>query len=259
VRRLPLSERRKLLEEMCAAINDQDDLPLMLIHTHEPTDEGLQAIVDLGYEGVVCKREDSTYLCGDRGGAWVKIKTKETVDAEFTGVYEPEPGSRFAPIRDGQPQPWAVGGICFRVRHDDGRVYEGRAAGMDDQLRAELWERPDQFAGWTVELAHWGVQDSGALRFPQVRRLRHPLDKAPPVVRRRTAAQPKVVTSRPASGKPWMRNYTAMNPDKRRECIESLRARSGDAYDKCVQRGGNPAAHLRTAENAARTKNEPIE
>jgi hypothetical protein len=47
-----------------------------------------------------------------------------------------------------------------------------------------------------------------------------------------------------------------MNPDKRRECIESLRAGSGDAYDRCVQRGGDPAAHLRAAENAARARND---
>lgn len=260
VRRLPLSGRRTLLEQMCAAINDRDDLPLMLIHKHEPTDKGLKAILDLGFEGVVCKREDSTYMNGDRSGAWVKIKPKETVDAEFTGVYEPTPGSRYAPIRDGKPQPWAVGGICFRLHHEDGRVYEGRAAGMADPLRAELWELPDKYAGWTVELAHWGVQDSGALRFPQVVRLRHPSDKASTSVQAGTGTPAAPVReSAPArSEKAWMRNYAAMNPDKRRECIESLRAGCGDAYDTCVQRGGDPAAHLLAAENAARAKNDPL-
>lgn len=254
VRRLPLRERRALLEEMCAGINDRDDLPLMLIHKHEPTDEGLKTILDLGFEGVVCKREDSTYLCGDRSGAWVKIKPKETLDAEFTGVYPAKPGSRYAPIRNGQPQPWAVGGICFRLRHDDGRVYEGRAAGMDDKLRAELWERPDKYTGWTVELAHWGVQDSGALRFPQVVRLRHPSDKALAPTPHVTPAPTSERAAR--SPKPWMRNYSAMNPDNRRACIESLRAKSGDAYDRCVQRSGDPAAHLLAAENSARAKND---
>lgn len=258
VRHLPLRERRALLEELCAGINDRVNLPLMLIHTHEPTEEGLNAILDLGFEGVVCKREGSPYRCGDRGSAWVKIKPSETIDAEFTGVYDATPGSRFAPYSDGEPQSWAVGGVCFRVTHDDGRVYEGRAAGMNDRLRAELWEHPEKFAGHMVEIAHWGVHESGALRSPQVRRLRHPSDKAPPVVTKPTVAKPKAATSRPASGKPWMRNYAAMNPDKRHECIESLHAGSGDAYDRCVQRGGDPAAHLRAAENVARTKNEPI-
>lgn len=113
VRHVPLSERRAILEELCAGINERDDLPLMLIHTHEPTDEGLGAIMDLGFEGVVCKREGSNYRCGDRGSAWVKIKPSETIDAEFTGVYDATPGSRLAPNIDGVPQPWAVGGVCF--------------------------------------------------------------------------------------------------------------------------------------------------
>jgi ATP-dependent DNA ligase len=256
VRRLPLRERRALLEEMCAGINDRDDLPLMLIHKHEPTEEGLKAILDLGFEGVVCKREDSTYLCGDRSGAWLKIKPKETLDVEFTGVYPAKPGSRFAPIRGGQPQPWAVGGICFRLRHDDGRIYEGRAAGMDDKLRAELWEYPEKYTGWIVELNHWGVQDSGAVRFPQVVRLRHPTDKAlaqgkPAVV---PPPAPKTERSTARSGKVWMRNYGQMGAENLIESVASLCAGSGAAYEKCVQRGGDPAEHLRVAETAARRK-----
>jgi bifunctional non-homologous end joining protein LigD len=254
VRRLPLSERRKLLEEMCAGLNGRGDQPLMLIHTHAPTDEGLKAILDLGFEGVVCKREDSPYLCGDRRGAWVKIKPRETLDAEFIGVYEPKPGSRYA-----LPQPWAVGGVRFRLHHDDGRIYEGRAAGMDDQLRAELWQHPERYAEWIVELNHWGVQDSGALRFPQVVRLRHPTDKT---LAHGKPATPKRAAKRESapgrSDKPWMRNYGAMTAENRRVAVESLRAGSGDAYEKCVQRGGDPTAHLRAAEDAVHAKGDPL-
>jgi ATP dependent DNA ligase domain len=255
VRGLALSQRRVLLEELCAGINERDDLPLMLIHTHKPTEEALGAIMDLDFEGVVCKREGSPYRSG-RSSAWVKIKPSETIDGEFTGVYDPTPGSRLAPNVDGEPQPWAAGGVRFRVVHDDGRVYEGRAAGMGDRLRAELWQHPEKFHGYVVELAHWGVQDSGALRSPQVRRLRHPLDKKPPAPPKQTIRKPRAERQPQAPGTPWMRNYAAMSPDKRRECIESLRAGRGDAYDRCVQRGGDPAAHLRTAENAARAKND---
>jgi len=152
------------------------------------------------------------------------------------------------------PQPWAVGGVCFRVVHDDGRVYEGRAAGMGDRLRAELWQHHEQFRGYVVELAHWGVQESGALRSPQVRRLRHPSDKKPPALAKQTVKKPRAERQPSAPGTPWMRNYAAMSPDNRRECIESLRAGRGAAYDRCVQRGGDPAAHLGAAEKAAREK-----
>jgi ATP-dependent DNA ligase len=177
VRGLPLSERRALLEELCAGINERNDLPLMLIHTHEPTDDALSAIMDLDFEGVVCKDERSPYRPG-RSRAWVKIKPSETIDGEFTGVYDPTPGSRLAPNIDGEPQPWAVGGVRFRIVHDDGRTYEGRAAGMSDKLRAELWQHPEKYHGYVVEIAHWGVHESGALRSPQVRRLRHKRDKS---------------------------------------------------------------------------------
>jgi hypothetical protein len=253
VRGLPLSERRTVLEELCVGINEREDLPLMLIHTHEPTDDALSAIMDLAFEGVVCKDGRSPYRPG-RSRAWVKIKPSETIDGEFTGVYDPTPGSRLAPNVDGEPQPWAVGGVCFRVVHDDGRVYEGRAAGMGDELRAELWQHPEKFHGYVVELAHWGVQESGALRSPQVRRLRHPFDKQPPAPPKHTATKPKAERQRATPDTPWMRNYAAMSPDKRLECIGSLRTGRGDANDRCVQRGGDPAAHLRAAEKAAREK-----
>jgi len=261
VRQLPLSERRRLLEEMCDGIEHVTDGALMLISTQTPTDEGLRALVEFGFEGVVCKRKDSTYRCGARNGGWVKIKPKETVDAECTGIYEPEPGGKYAPIVNGHPVPWAVGGLRFRVLHDDGRVYEGRAAGMDDQLRKELWERPDEFIGRVVELVHWGVQDSGALRFPQVRRLRAKRDKSPariPVPVGATLAKRERPTAQrePAEPtRPWMRNYGAMGAPKLLACLASLREREGEAFEKCVQAGGDPAEHLLAAEGAARKKN----
>lgn len=263
VRRLPLSERRALLEEMCDGIENATDGNITLIATQKPTDEGLEALLAFGFEGVVCKRKDSTYRCGARNGGWVKIKPKETIDAECTGIYEPEPGSRYAPIVDGKPRPWAVGGVRFRLRHDDGRVYDGRAAGMNDQLRRELWEKPHEFIGRVVELVHWGIQDSGALRFPQVRRLRSPADKPSPAGRREPAAQvepvavkaPTAASELAQATKPWMRNYSAMGDEKLLRCIESLRERSGEAYERCISAGsGDPTKDLSIAEGIAREK-----
>jgi hypothetical protein len=246
---------------MCDGIETATDGNVTLIATQKPTDEGLEALLAFGFEGVVCKRKDSTYRCGARNGGWVKIKPKETVDAECTGIYEPEPGSRYAPIVDGKPRPWAVGGVCFRLRHDDGRVYDGRAAGMNDQLRRELWEQPHEFIGLVVELVHWGIQDSGALRFPQVRRLRSAADKPSPAARRRTptvaftATAPTATAELPQAAKPWMRNYGAMGAPKLLDSIASLRERSGEAFQKCIEAGGDVAEHLAAAERAARKKN----
>jgi bifunctional non-homologous end joining protein LigD len=182
LRALPLVQRRELLESHCAGIERATDGHLLLIPVQPPSEEGLDALVAYGFEGVVVKRTTSPYVCGARNGAWGKIKPHAEVEALCTGVYEPEPGSHYAPLIKGTPRPWAVGGICFRVTHADGRVYDGRAAGMNDALRRRLHEKPEDFIGLVVDLAHWGIGHGGALRHPNVKRFRAPADKAPPGV-----------------------------------------------------------------------------
>ncbi len=140
VRNQPLSDRRALLTKRCAGIERSSDGQLLLVPVQPPSDEGLKALLDYGFEGVLVKRIDSPYACGSRNGAWGKIKPYAEIEAICTGTYDAEPGSHYAPLIDGKPRPWAVGGICFRVSHDDGRVYDGRAAGMNDALRRRLYE-----------------------------------------------------------------------------------------------------------------------
>jgi bifunctional non-homologous end joining protein LigD len=178
VRNRPLAERRALLEKHCAGIEQSSDAQLLLTPTQPPSDAGLKALVEYGFEGVVVKRIDSLYVCGSRKGAWGKIKPYAEIEALCTGVYEAKRGSHYAPVIDGRVRPWAVGGICFRVTHDDGRVYNGRAAGMNDALRRQLYEEPEQFIGLVVDLAHWGVGETGALRHPNVKRFRSKHDKS---------------------------------------------------------------------------------
>jgi ATP-dependent DNA ligase len=179
VRPLALKDRRALLEEHCVTIEKQTDGILRLAPTQPPSDTGLEALLEHGYEGVVVKRLDSAYLSGKRSRSWGKIKPFSEIEAVCTGVYDADPGGRLAPIIAGKPQPWAVGGIRFRVEHPGGRVFHGKAAGMNDALRRELFEDPQKFTGLIVELAHWGIGDGGALRHPNVKRFRSPADKAP--------------------------------------------------------------------------------
>lgn len=55
--------------------------------------------------------------------------------------------------------------------------------------------------------------------------------------------------------KSWMRNYGAMGDDKLARCIKELErgindptfAAYDDAYDRCIDKGGNPTDHLYTA------------
>jgi DNA ligase-1 len=258
IRKLTLVERKARLIELLPGLGPND----VLMHSpvQPASEEGLDELVAEGFEGVVVKDVYSIYVCGGRRHGWHKIKPEEEIEAVCTGTYPAEPGSKYAPEVDGKPQPWAVGGICFRVEHPDGRVYEGRAAGMNDQLRSELHEHPERFVGLVVELRHWGVQESGALRHPNYRRFRSPADKAAPskaAGSRKSPRRAKAMALAPpaSSGTRRMRNYKQMGKPKLLASIDSLEKRDGEAYDKCMSIGsGDPDADLAVARGVAREK-----
>lgn len=260
IRHLPLYERKRRLFALLPHL-DPDGV---LIHCPilEASDEGVDELVAEGFEGVVVKDVNGPYVCGGRRHGWGKIKPWEEIEAVCTGTYPADPGSRLAPPdADGNPQQWAVGGICFRVEHPDGRAYEGRAAGMNDRLRSELHEHPEKFVGLIVELRHWGVHDSGALRSPNFRRFRSPADKAAPSKpagsrkRARRGPAEKTPAARASSGKGRMRNYGQMLKPKLLASIDSLEKREGEAYEKCMTIGsGDPDADLVVARRVAREK-----
>jgi ATP-dependent DNA ligase len=257
LRKLTLVERKARLVELLPDLADGG--VLMHCPVQPPSEDGLDQLVAEGYEGVVVKDIYSVYACGGRRHGWLKIKPEEEIEAVCTGTYPAEPGSKYAPLVKGEPQPWAVGGICFMVEHPDGRTYEGRAAGMDDQLRGELHEHPERFIGLIVELRHWGVQESGALRHPNYRRFRSPTDKAgvKPAGTRKAPrrASAKASPPPPTNGQRRMRNYQAMGKPKLIASIDSLEKKEGEAYDKCMSIGsGDPDADLVVARRVAREK-----
>jgi bifunctional non-homologous end joining protein LigD len=70
---LPYRERRRLLEQL--------RFPADVAVVSDRFDDGetlWDVVVERGLEGVVAKRLDSRYLPGDRSGAWVKRKNRET-------------------------------------------------------------------------------------------------------------------------------------------------------------------------------------
>ncbi len=179
-----LATRRKLLSLLLKAL-DRDDqtqeiealIGMPLIEVVEEQECGSPAAAEMferlmeqGYEGVVCKRLDSIYSPGSRNGAWVKVKPELEMDVEVTGTYPASPGSKY----EGN----SVGGITFKATHPDGLMYEGRCAGMDDDLREQLFQAPENFVGRVAEVAYASVGDEGALRFPRFKRLRDEADKS---------------------------------------------------------------------------------
>ena len=235
--RMPLDERLRVLKQ---AFMDAVVLGFGVIRpvpTVEPSQEKLDQWLELGLEGAVVKHLDGLYQPGRRSPLCLKFKVKFTEDCELVGFYEPTPGSKY----DGR----AVGGVRF-LRSNG---YEGRAAGMDDATREDMYLNPMDYIGHVVEISHKGEQKSGAVRHPQYERLRHPNDK--PVVEVRPRRNPR--PAEPTGGR--MRNYGAMGAEKLLHCIKELKGGYGDAYDRCMNGGsGDPAADLEVAIAAAEKK-----
>ncbi|MGZ5243900.1 MAG: non-homologous end-joining DNA ligase [Bacteroidia bacterium] len=77
---LPLYERKAILENL---INESPRLQIM-----HYTDDGLglwSFIMNRHLEGVVAKKENSTYEAGKRSGSWMKIKNFKTQDCIIVG------------------------------------------------------------------------------------------------------------------------------------------------------------------------------
>ena len=86
LRKLPLADRRRLLEDH--ALQDMRD-PVRLSEVFETTPKQLIAAAkQAGLEGVIAKRANSTYESGERTGAWVKYKTNKGQELVIGG-YKP--------------------------------------------------------------------------------------------------------------------------------------------------------------------------
>jgi ATP-dependent DNA ligase len=245
----PLHERLQLL----AALFDSDTAralttlpagaPLLLHVEHRPsTATFVEEVLGRGEEGVMLKLRDSLYVHGSRTAGWWRYKPQETLDAECTGVARAN-GRTAGPISS----------LTFRL---DGGAGGHVSSGLSEAERAHITAHPDEYVGHVIELAHHGVEASGALRHPVYRGVRDPRDKAPtPRSSRKTtrrAPSETVMASVAAGGKRKQRNYEAMGDAKLRASINSLRAKEGDAYERCLERGsGDPAADLTAALKAA--------
>jgi ATP-dependent DNA ligase len=81
----PLSERRAVLESLLAGAPQALRISSLL---QAPAGQILQAVRQLGLEGIVGKRIDSVYEPGERSGAWIKLRAN--LEQEFViGGYIP--------------------------------------------------------------------------------------------------------------------------------------------------------------------------
>jgi bifunctional non-homologous end joining protein LigD len=145
----------------------------------------LVAAADLGLEGVVAKRLQSTYRPGGRSADWVKVKLDRTADLVVGGW---RPGAReLGALLVGSP---TAGGLRFR-----GRVGGGISAAAQRELLAALAPLRVEASPFVqplpaedahqarfvrpvvvVEVRYGQLTNEGRLRFPRFVRLR--LDKS---------------------------------------------------------------------------------
>jgi DNA ligase D-like protein (predicted ligase) len=88
VRKLPLIDRRRLLEDY--AVKGMRDPVRLSPILNAPPKSVISAARESGLEGVVAKRADSRYESGERSGSWVKFKTKQGQELVIGGY---RPGS----------------------------------------------------------------------------------------------------------------------------------------------------------------------
>lgn len=74
---LPLIARRQELE---AVVPEGQRVPAVITGDADEAERFFAAAVDAGHEGVVIKKDDSTYEAGRRGKTWLKVKPVHTLD-----------------------------------------------------------------------------------------------------------------------------------------------------------------------------------
>jgi bifunctional non-homologous end joining protein LigD len=122
LRQLPLSTRKRLLEQLVPAAG----VIRYLEHFEAEGDVLYQQVQKLGLEGIVAKRADSPYK-PTRSAAWVKIRTRKTEDFVVVGFTAPKGG------RSG------FGALHLGSYYGEELRYSGRAgSGFTDQQLAEV-------------------------------------------------------------------------------------------------------------------------
>ncbi|BDZ37768.1 hypothetical protein GCM10025863_03820 [Microbacterium suwonense] len=191
--RLPLRQRRELLEQLTADVT----APVQVPPVFDDLDAALAVSARYGLEGVVAKDPESGYRPGARSSSWLKLKHTRTQEAVIVGI-RPGRGNRSG----------TIGSLLLAVPDQDGSLrYVGRVGtGFTDRMLRDLaarleplrasspglagvpsadasdaqWVRPELVG--EVEFANWSP--GGILRHARWRGLRP--DKDPREVRQET-------------------------------------------------------------------------
>lgn len=155
VRGRPWVERRQLLDG--CHFDEADHLRRTLVLPCN--DNTLEAALDFGFEGVVCKREQSRYESGRRARTWLKLKPQQTAEARVIG-FKPGTGDLAG----------LVG--AFVVEMLDSGVRTTVKCGTRKR-HEDATDHPERWLHTVIEIKHNGIgQPSLVPRHPQFFRRR---------------------------------------------------------------------------------------
>lgn len=124
VARLPLRERRALLEQIAAGTIPEIVVPPIA----DDVDAALRTATELALEGIVVKDPRSPYRRGARSEEWLKVKITATQDVVIGGI-RPGRGGRSG----------SIGSLLLGIPGDDGLRYVGRVgSGFSERELARL-------------------------------------------------------------------------------------------------------------------------
>lgn len=233
MRHMPWEDRRQVVETLADGLPHVQVPRYYELGTPNAAQAALKAALDDGYEGLVCKDRRAAYV-HVRSQNWLKVKPQQTADARVIG------------FKASKTRPGLVGALEVELLANGVKT---TIKCPSDEAQQEATHHPERWLGKVIEFDHHGLNaTSGVPRHPTRARRRDDLAPAP----KRPARVPSSAQApgqNPAN-KPrgWSkRNYGAMHDAKLRGCIEELQLHSGDAYQRCIAKGGDPEADLAVA------------
>ena len=163
----PYQERRWELDKCFRFANIQEDNHVHIIWSVKCMQDQIENVhairLELGFEGSVIKRLDSSYASGPTGD-WMRIKPVQTADCVIIGVEQSETDPTRA--------------SSFIVCEPLGVTSKVHAGLTEDALRKAL-ENPSSVINRVMEVAHRGRYKSGRMRNASFVRMRPDKTAAP--------------------------------------------------------------------------------
>lgn len=93
INHLPFVQRRELLEAVFTHVKLEHIQPSSIVH--EKGKELMERLTKIGYEGIIAKESNSRYFSGARCDSWLKIKTRQSLEAVICGYTAPQNSRKF--------------------------------------------------------------------------------------------------------------------------------------------------------------------